>query len=288
VRHRKWINVFWIGLAVAVATAACGSRNIGGLDVEPGVSGSGGVGGAGGSGGVAGTGGWAGYGGVVAGTGGTAGYGGWTEYGGWAGYGGVVAGTGGTAGYGGVAAGAGGWTEYGGSAGAGGVIPSCVPGFSVACACATGALGSQTCRRDGTFGPCTCADAGSWEQQELARIRAGVIGTWKGLQTNPWNGVCETKITFEADGHYGAHSPDDMCVVFYYGTNDDSPEKTYLFDDVQADGDGSGEIQIYFGPNDTVRGEMRHVWLSPDARALTFECWRGDYGPLMFKLERAL
>lgn len=39
---------------------------------------------------------------------------------------------------------------------AGGCTSECVPGASSACACATGAMGAQVCREDGTFGTCMC------------------------------------------------------------------------------------------------------------------------------------
>jgi hypothetical protein len=230
------IRGWWSALVLLVVS--CGSRTIGGLDVEHGFSGAGGA----------------------------EETGGWTSVGGAAGYGG--------------------WPSGGGSTGTGGLIPSCVPGQSMPCACASGLLGAQTCRKDGTYDACVCADAGSWEQQQFARIKQGMVGTWIGTQTNPWDEGCPTTLTFEANGHYSGHSPADTCVVFNYGTNDDSPEKTYQLTDVHATGEGWGEIQIYFSPGDTNQGELRHVALSPDGNLLNFECWKGEYGPLVFSLKR--
>ena len=54
-----------------------------------------------------------------------------------------------------------------------------------------------------------------------------------------------------------------------------------------ANGEGAGEIAIWFAPGNSRRGEMRHVYLSPDENTLAFETWYDGYGPLTFKLTRA-
>ena len=127
-----------------------------------------------------------------------------------------------------------------------------------------------------------------WEVQQLERIRAGIVGTWVGDVTNPWNVPCQVRFTFTADGHYSAHDPtDDSCPVLYYGTNDDSPEKTYLIDDVTAAAEGVGMLEIYFGPGDTNEGAMKRIVLSADDQSLTFAVYKDVYGPLLFTLTRA-
>jgi hypothetical protein len=40
-------------------------------------------------------------------------------------------------------------------------IPRCIPGHSVGCVGSPSCAGSQVCRADGTFGPCTCGGAGN-------------------------------------------------------------------------------------------------------------------------------
>jgi len=279
------------GTFLAVATlfvlAACGSAA--GLNAAPGEGGAGGSdAGASGSGGgttngsagdwgtttVQGTGGWS-------STTTTEGTGGWTSStttsgGGWDQT--VTVGTGGYGGWG-----SGGYGGFGGSA------SFCIPGQSIGCTCATGQLGAQVCQPNRTYGPCVCAavDGGSWEQQQLARLRRGIVGTWLGVQTNPWSDVpCSTKIQFEANGHYSAHSPNESCTVFYYGSNDDSPEKRYSIDDVLANGEGHAEIEIWFSPGLTNRGELRRLFLSEDENELRFEAWKTGYGPLVFTLKR--
>jgi hypothetical protein len=106
------------------------------------------------------------------------------------------------------------------------------------------------------------------------------------MQSNPWNAGCATKIVFEANGHYSAHSPGDECVVFYYGSNDDTPEKTYLLNDVLPTAEGRGEIVFWFHAQNTNAGELRHLVLSEDENQLRFEAWKGTYGPLTFVLTR--
>jgi hypothetical protein len=204
----------------------------------------------------------------------------------------TTAGSGGYGGWSDTTVGSGGYAGYGttvGSGGYGGSAYGCIPGQMMRCPCPTGQIGYQVCRPGGVWDPCLCpaVDGGSWEQQELARLRRGIVGTWLGEQSNPWGPGCSTKISFEANGHYFAHSPNDACVVFYWGSNSDSMEKIYTLNDVLASGEGAGEIAIWFGPGNTNRGELRHVYLSPDENTLAFEVWKERYGPLVFKLMRA-
>jgi hypothetical protein len=153
----------------------------------------------------------------------------------------------------------------------------------VACACTDGKQGAQVCRADGTFDPCVCVDS------EFQRIRDGMVGTWVGQQSNPWTQPYQVKITFGADGHYSAHCAQASCPdpVFYYGTDDDSPLKTYMLIDLHANGTGEGRIIIYFGPNDTNTDQLDQVTLSTDKQHLHFEFWDGQYGPVVFDLTRA-
>jgi len=270
-------SVVLFAAATLFGLAACGGADA--LTVAPDDGGSTvGAGGRGGSdGGSSGSGGADTPGTTTVGSGGSwdstttvgaAGTGGWTT---------TTVGTGGDAGWGGDI----------GSGGSGGSL-GCVPGQSIGCTCASGQSGAQVCRADGTYGECVCAsiDPGTWEQQQLARLRRGMVGMWTGMQTNPWLSSCSTTITFEANGHYSAHSPGDACVVFYYGSNDDSPEKTYLLNDVLPTAEGKGEIVFWFNPGNTNLGEIRHLVLSDDENQLRFEAWKTGYGPLVFTLKR--
>jgi hypothetical protein len=152
----------------------------------------------------------------------------------------------------------------------------------------TGEAGAQVCRADGTYGSCVCAgnNGETWEQRQLARLRRGIVGTWSGRQTNSWDAGCDAKITFEANGHYSAHSPNDSCVVFSFGSNADTAEKKYLLNDVLPTAEGKGEIAFWFAPGNTNAGEIRHLVLSDDENQLSFEAWKGQYGPFVFSLSR--
>jgi hypothetical protein len=148
-------------------------------------------------------------------------------------------------------------------------------------------MGAQVCRDDGTYGACVCtpSDGGTWEQQQLARLRRGLVGSWKGTQTAPWGSPpCPSTITFDASGHYTAHSPNESCVVFYYGDNNDAPYKVYSLDNVNTVGEGSGELTVW--ESSSYRGVLLHVFLSEDQNQLKFQWYNGDYGPLVFSLER--
>jgi hypothetical protein len=240
-----------IGLtAIGLLLAACGGIG----SHEPGATG-----GAGGFAGAAGSGG--------AGAGGISGAGGDSR----------AAGSGGFAGSGGGIAGAGGGIEGG--------VPRCVSGQTVGCVCTTGQMGAQVCHDDGTYGSCTCApsDGGTWEQQQLARLRRGIVGTWQGKQTSEWS-TCPSTIVFEASGHYTAHSENDSCVVFYYNDNADAPYKVYSLDDVNTVGEGSGELTVWQSGSN--RGILLHVFLSDDQKQLKFQWYNGSYGPFVFSLER--
>ena len=120
----------------------------------------------------------------------------------------------------------------------------CVPGESVSCSCSTGAAGARTCMDEGTYSACICEtpDAG-WKQQRLAWLQAGMVGTWFGSVKNPWHPAFDATVVFDASGHYSAHTPGDQIVVFYYGSNDDSPDNTYQLTEVTSNGEGWGKIR---------------------------------------------
>ena len=91
-------------------------------------------------------------------------------------------------------------------------------------------------------------------------------------------------MTFRVDGTYSARalvSGDDPALhdpAFYYGTDDDLPEKLYALNDLQ-DGLGVGQIDIVFWEGNVNRGELRDVELMDNQ--LQFEFFhRGQYGPL--------
>jgi hypothetical protein len=53
---------------------------------------------------------------------------------------------------------------------------TCVPGASVACACADNSTGAQVCKPDGTFATCSCASPASTSQQDAGGGRDAGLG----------------------------------------------------------------------------------------------------------------
>ena len=153
-------------------------------------------------------------------------------------------------------------------------------------------MGAQVCRSDGTFGECICqpSDAGGWEQEQLARINRGMIGKWKGLQRNPWNDPCPCTVTFDGKTYTG-HSANESCTVFGWDTNADSPLRTYVVDDVKANGAGMGRIFFIWAadPNQSSLRRLQNVVLSDDLTRLAFEADTSSDGSnvlLQFDLAR--
>lgn len=124
----------------------------------------------------------------------------------------------------------------------------------------------------------------------LGELQEGIVGTWVGCRSTPWVPPLPVTVTFRADGTYSARalvSGDDPALhdpAFYYGTDDDSPEKLYALNDLQ-DGLGTGQIDIVFWEGNINRGELSNVELM--GNQLQFEFFhRGEYGPLTYQLYR--
>ncbi len=192
--------------------------------------------------------------------------------------------TGGTVSRGGAGTGGsntGGSVSRGGSggiatAGSGGTVPSCVPGASVACACADGSSGAQVCQANGTFAECRCL---------LTELKSKIIGYWVGTRTTTWDGTHKVEIKFTADGHYSPYCPDG-CTTMYWGTDKYSNNMTYAITTVNSEGMGSGRIAIVFDASTTNEGSMTSIVFDATAKGLTFTVWKDGYGPLDFVLSR--
>ena len=121
----------------------------------------------------------------------------------------------------------------------------------------------------------------------LAELEDGMVGTWEGCVSTPWVPVYWVTITFRADGTYSGYAEENLYgePAFYYGTDEDSPEKLYELNDLQDDLEGIGQIDIVFWAGNTNRGELRNIRLTGDE--LEFEFFhRGEYGPLRYQLTR--
>jgi hypothetical protein len=120
----------------------------------------------------------------------------------------------------------------------------------------------------------------------FTELEAGIVGTWGGCVTTPWIAPYPVIVTFRADGTYRARTLAEGDIVepaFYYGTDEDSPQKRYAVNDLQDNLKGVGQIDIVFWEDNTNRGELRNIALMDDQ--LEFEFFhRGQYGPLTFRL----
>ena len=161
--------------------------------------------------------------------------------------GGAGGGGGGGAGGGVVGGGAGGGLTGGGAGGGGG-----------------GGGGGVTVSLD-----TPCAE----RAQTLEEIRGGVVGNWRGwwqagyLPPDQHNPV---EITFTADRHYSAHGNWPMSSGLPYGVDTDDPSKTYFLNDLHANGDGRGLIEVFFAPGDVTEGELDSVRVCADGERLDF------------------
>jgi hypothetical protein len=119
-----------------------------------------------------------------------------------------------------------------------------------------------------------------------------MVGTWVGQVTTPTTAPYKVRIVFGPDGHYSGHCAQASCPepVFYYGSDDDSPLKTYLLVDLHSNGSALGHIVIFFGPGNVQTGDLDALTLSPDGKNLKFQFWAtwgsGRYGPYVFDLTR--
>jgi hypothetical protein len=123
----------------------------------------------------------------------------------------------------------------------------------------------------------------------LAELEAGIVGSWEGCVTTPWVATYFVTMTFRDDGTYSAASTEVLdaqrMIAMYYGTDDDSTSKRYAINDLQASRKGVGQIDVFFGPGNVSRGDLRNIRLMGDA--LEFEFFhRSQYGPLTFRLMR--
>ena len=146
---------------------------------------------------------------------------------------------------------------------------------------------------DGEAGAADAADGAS--EAALARFQVGMVGAWTGTATAPstWNWTKATvEFAFDGDGHYHARciahdGTDPECVALYYGTDDDSPEKTYAVSAVRPDGKATGDIRVYFFPGDTTDDALNAIDLDPTGQTLSFDLMHlRDYGPIHYALVR--
>lgn len=115
-----------------------------------------------------------------------------------------------------------------------------------------------------------------------------MVGTWVGCVTTPWTNPYWITVSFRPDGTYSAQAHenrDDLASsAFYYGSDADSPLKVYELNDLQADLEAVGQIDILFDVGTVTRDELRNIRLMDDQ--LEFEFFHFGYGPLTYQLWR--
>lgn len=134
--------------------------------------------------------------------------------------------------------------------------------------------------------------------QLLSDARSVVQGRWHGFVKTPWVPDYAVSLSFSSS-NYSAHCDQNSdyeggpgcCRAFYYGSDVDSPIKTWKLSSVNEDGTLNGLIDIAFcaAPDclPAWQGELRNLDYDATKNRMRFEFWRSDnYGPLTFELER--
>ena len=124
----------------------------------------------------------------------------------------------------------------------------------------------------------------------LETIQKQFIGQWEGeaipsfSSTQPY----KVSINFNADGTYSAKNttPKSGLPAFYYGTDEDSDLKVFDIYNLYSDGRASANITIVFSPGTTNIGKLNFITMSEDYNQLSFEFWKGSYGPIKYTLTR--
>ncbi|MEO7425663.1 MAG: hypothetical protein ABI036_10780 [Fibrobacteria bacterium] len=124
--------------------------------------------------------------------------------------------------------------------------------------------------------------------EALKNLRARIPGKYAGTVTTPWAGAVPVAVEFREDGTYSAFNTETTGLpALYYGSDEESPERTWSLRDMNADGSGSGNLFILFEPGNTVREDLEDVMLSGDGTKLSMQFMHfGQYGPVEIALSR--
>lgn len=124
-------------------------------------------------------------------------------------------------------------------------------------------------------------------QNTPASVQKQMIGKWKGTVTTRWIPPYQVQVEFFSNGQYSARNMDPTgSPALYYGTDADSPTKTYEVISLDAKG-GNGNIVVLFDIGTTTLDQLKAIKLSNNNNSLTFELWHfNEYGPVSFDLTR--
>lgn len=127
----------------------------------------------------------------------------------------------------------------------------------------------------------------------LDEIRAAMVGKWVGNADSPWQGAINVEFTFNELGRYTSralsmeHKYHTYTPALYRGTDSDSEFKIFKIDDISYSGNVTGRLQIYFADSGTTNVDnIKFLKFSKDQSVMTFELWRGNYGPIKYNLTR--
>ena len=99
------------------------------------------------------------------------------------------------------------------------------------------------------WGDLTGERADSLRAKALQDLRAQVCGKYSGQVITPWTGAYSVAVEFREDGTYSAFNTEvENSPAFYYGIDEDSPERTWSLLEMNLDGSASGACSSASGP----------------------------------------
>ena len=122
-----------------------------------------------------------------------------------------------------------------------------------------------------------------------------MLGTWQGTVSAPSTLDYGVSLEFRADCRYSAYSIDlpgasYNTPAFFYGSNDDSPQKLFSITNIFADGSASGDINIVFADGTSRVGTLLNITVLDNTLSFEFyNSWESTeywYGPIVFTLKK--
>jgi hypothetical protein len=124
-----------------------------------------------------------------------------------------------------------------------------------------------------------------------------LAGHWIGSNENSWTMPYNVDLTVQVDGHYSAHAiscfkypyGSEVCypAAFYYGIDNDYPDKKITVLNVDDLGIANGNILIRYDDYSTTNDELRTIKFYNNGNVLKLEQWHFDtYGPLEYIFTR--
>jgi hypothetical protein len=144
-------------------------------------------------------------------------------------------------------------------------------------------------------GECTCT-AGAWACEEACNgglcgpdaVAAAMVGTWTGtVDPPPFSNTYQVTLEFRADGRYRSACGEGCDVVFYYGSDGDTPDHRYHVLGQTSVG-ALVIIQIVFAAGDWTEGSIEGLRIEGDRMTFRFQpAWLdGCTRPFDFDLQR--